>query len=258
MKFNKFENNSKQIVGMIHLPPLLSYPGFPGINKCIEVALSDLEALEKAGFDGALLENENDKPHTEFANDSQITTFTKIAKEVVSRAKIPIGVQVMLNDWKASFDIAKAVGAVFTRLDVFVDNVTSKWGRIIPDPRAIFAYKNNVYPELVFLTDIQVKHKRMLEKKDLLTSAEQAIQYGSSGLVITGEATGTEAKMEDVIKVKNKFPNIPVWIGSGIDLSNVKKSLSIADGAIVGTSLKTNNRIDPKKAKQLTRLMRSS
>src|SRR3989344_3304662 len=121
-----FGKENKILIGMIHLPPLLSIRGFLGMKKTIAKALADLSALEKAGFDGALIENDDDKPHTEFANEAQVASFSIIANEVCRVAKIPIGVQMMLNDWRASFAIAKAVGAKFTRLDVFVDHVNCK------------------------------------------------------------------------------------------------------------------------------------
>src|SRR3989338_5662888 len=122
-----FGKENSILLGMIHLPPLLSIAGFPGMEKVIAGALADLSALENAGFDGALIENDDDKPHTEFANEAQIASFSVVANEVCRRAQMPIGVQMMLNDWRASFAIAKAVGAKFTRLDVFVDQVRSEW-----------------------------------------------------------------------------------------------------------------------------------
>src|SRR3989338_422114 len=103
-----FGKENSILLGMIHLPPLLSIEGFPGMKKTIAKALADLSALEKAGFDGALIENDDDKPHTEFANEAQVASFSIIANEVCKYARIPIGVQVMLNDWRASFEIARA------------------------------------------------------------------------------------------------------------------------------------------------------
>ena len=129
-----FGKKGKILIGMIHLPPLLSVKGFPGMKKMIVGALADLSALEKAGFDGALIENDNDKPHTEFANEAQIASFSVVANEVCRGAQIPVGVQMMLNDWYASFVVAKTVGAKFTRLDVFVDHIRSEWGEINPAP----------------------------------------------------------------------------------------------------------------------------
>lgn len=221
------------------------------MKKAIVKALSDLSALEKAGFDGALIENDNDKPHTEFANNAQIASFSLIANEVCKHAKIPIGVQMMLNDWRASFAIAKAVGAKFTRLDVFVDHVNCKWGEIKPALTKIIAYKNKIYPELLLLTDIQVKYKTMIKPRPLTTSAALAIQKGSDGLIITGEATGVETPIEKIKKVRKRFPHFPIFVGAGVNEKNIREQFSVANGAIVGTSIKKGDKIDLHKAIRL-------
>lgn len=246
-----FGKKNNILIGMIHLSPLLSIKGFFGMEKIIEGALADLSALEQAGFDGALIENDNDKPHTEFANESQIASFTVIANEVCRVAKIPVGVQMMLNDWRASFAIAKAVGAKFTRLDVFVDHVSSEWGEINPVPEEIISYKNAIYPELLLLTDIQVKYKTMLEPRPLAVSAELAIRHGSNGLVITGQATGVETPIEKIREVRKEFPQFPIFVGAGVNEKNIQDQFSVANGAIVGTSIKTDGVVDLQKAASL-------
>lgn len=248
---NTFGKGKDVLIGMIHLPPLLSIKGFPGMSKMIEGALADLSALEKAGFDGALIENDNDKPHTEFANEAQIASFSVVANEVCRVAKIPIGVQMMLNDWRASFAIAKAVGAKFTRLDVFVDHVSSKWGEINPMPAEIISHKNSICPELFLLTDIQVKYKTMLKPRPLAVSAELAIKHGSDGLVITGQATGVETPIEKIREVREEFPQFPIFVGAGVNEGNIREQFSVANGAIVGSSIKEGERIDLGKASRL-------
>lgn len=240
---------------MIHLPPLLSLKGFSGMKTIVAKALRDLSSLEKAKFDGALIENDNDKPHTEFANAAQIGSFSVVAYEVCKRAKIPIGVQMMLNDWRASFAIAKAVGAKFTRLDVFVDDVDSEWGRIKPRPADIIAYKREIYPELLLLTDIQVKYKTMLRPRPLAVSAALAMRHGSDGLVITGAATGAETPTGKIQDVREKFPTAPIFVGAGVSENNIKEQFFFANGAIVGTSIKSGDAIDPEKALRLRRKM---
>ncbi|MCX6712968.1 MAG: BtpA/SgcQ family protein [Candidatus Vogelbacteria bacterium] len=239
------------LIGMIHLPPLMSVAGFPGMDRSVAKALADLRALEVAGFDGALIENDDDKPHTEFANNAQVASFTAIANEVCQKAKIPIGVQMMLNDWQASLAIAKAVGASFTRLDVFVDHVTCEWGEINPDPRKIVAYKEKICPGVLLLTDLQVKYKKMVKSRSLSDSAALAIKSGSDGLIVTGEATGKETPIEKVVEVKKRFPDFPVFIGAGINTKNIRDQFKIADGAIVGTSIKNGNKISYHKARLL-------
>ena len=132
-------NGCKTLIGMIHLPASQGFEGFPGMEYCIKKSLHDLRMLEDAGFDAVLVENDCDEPSTEFANSAQIDTILRVSQEVAKNARIPFGVQVMLNDWKVSFDICKEVGASFTRLDVFVDNVTGKWGDIFPETEKIMA-----------------------------------------------------------------------------------------------------------------------
>ncbi|MFA5793429.1 MAG: BtpA/SgcQ family protein [Candidatus Gracilibacteria bacterium] len=250
-----FKKKNNILIGMIHLSPLLSISGFEGIKKTTEKALRDLLALQSAGFDGALIENENDKPHTEFANPAQIANFTVIAQEVCKHAKIPVGVQIMLNDWKSSFSIAKVVGAKFTRLDVFVDHVSSRWGEIHPNPRKIIKYKKEIFPELLLLTDIQVKYKTMIVSRSLIASARQAIAHESDGLIITGEATGKETPLSKIQEVRKAFPDFPIFVGAGIRKENIREQLSVANGAIVGTSIKTRGMIYVKKAKMLRRAL---
>lgn len=253
----KLFKNKKFLIGMIHLPPLLSFKNHPGINICIEKALFDLAALEKAGFDGALIENNEDQPHTEFANEAQIASMSTIAWKVMKKAKIPIGIQMMLNDWKSSITIAKAVNANFTRLDVFVDDMSCKWCNIYPNPKEIMEYKNKIYPELIMFTDIQVKHKKMIDKnKSLIESTKEAIDNKSDGLVITGNWTGQETPIENIKLVKASYPNFTVIVGAGINEDNIKNQLNIADGAIVGTSIKNGNFIDYNKAKKLISCIR--
>lgn len=254
-----FGNPQKTVIGMVHLAPLLTFQDHPGLKVMLERATCDFNALQTAWFDAVLIENDDDKPSTEFANSAQIANFSIIAHEIAKIAKIPIGVQVMLNDWKASIDIAKLVGATFIRIDVFVDDVYSEnWDlEIKPDPKQIMDYKNSVYPELIILTDIQVKHKTMLDKKKTLTqSAKEAIDAGSDGLIISGRATGEETPIEKIIEIKTTCPNFPVWVGAGINEKNIGEQLKIVDGIIVGTSIKTGDKIDLNKAKNLINLVK--
>lgn len=248
---NKLFSSKKLLIGMIHLPPMLGFEGFPGIDYCIEKSLHDLEALEKAGFDAVLIENDDDKPSTEFANSAQIANFAIVAHEVVKKAKVPVGVQIMLNDWKASIEVAKLIKADFIRIDVFVDHVTSSWGEINPNPKEIMDYKTKLYPELFVMTGIQVKHKTMLEKKTLIESAKQAIENGSNALIVSSDATGEDTPTSKIQQVKMAFPDFPVIVGAGVNVVTVNEKFIYADGAIVGTSIKTDDKVDIGKAKVL-------
>ncbi|HRW30711.1 MAG TPA: BtpA/SgcQ family protein, partial [Emcibacteraceae bacterium] len=107
--FKSLFPREKPIIAMIHLPPLPDYEGSPGMDAIIESALHDLSILEKYGIDGALIENEYDRPHRVKAEPQTIIAMTEVTKAVVKASKnCVIGVEILLNDAKASLDVAKA------------------------------------------------------------------------------------------------------------------------------------------------------
>ena len=54
---------------------------------------------------------------------------------------------------------------------------------------------------------------------------------------MTGSAIGVETPIEMIQKVK-KVVSLPVIAGSGVNAKNIGEQLKIADGAIIGSSLK--------------------
>lgn len=254
--FKDIFNVAKPIIGMIHLPPSPGYLGHPGVEAVIKKALFDLKTLEDAGFSGALVENDNDQPHQIGVSSEVIEAFKVVVGEVLNQAKIPVGMQI-LYDMLKTVEIAHKIGASFVRLDVFVDNVKTKWGKIDEQAEEINSLKKNLGAENpVLLTDIQVKHAKMLENKSLAQSAKEAIENGSDGLVVTGTWTGKQPSIMDLKAAKDvAFGKVPVLVGSGFSSENAQTLLKCADGAIVGTSIKTDDYIDFQKAKQLINMV---
>lgn len=257
MKFNKLFKNKKPLIGMIHLPALPGYPSHPGMDRVIEKALIDLNVLEEAGFDGALVENDNDQPHQIVVSSTVKEAFKKIMARVIKKAKIPIGMEI-IYDMLCTIEVANEVKADFVRLDIFVDDVITKWGVIPAQAKEIMALKQKLSAKnLILLTDIQVKHAQLLQKKSLRQSAKQAVDAGSDTLIVTGIWTGNAPTERDCQIAKKVARQKPVLIGSGLNSENAKELLSIADGAIVGTSIKRGEYIDLKKAIKLKQLVSS-
>lgn len=254
-KLNKLFNKNKPVIGMIHLPPLPGYPKHPGMESVIEKALTDLETLQKAGFDGVLVENDNDQPHQIGVSKVIIESFSEVMKQLLKHAEISVGMEI-IYDMSATIKVAHMLGAQFVRLDVFVDNVETQWGSIPAQARELITLKNSLGAEnLVLLTDIQVKHAQMLDKKTLEQSAREAIKYNSDALIVTGNWTGQPPSISDLVKVKKINSKIPVLVGSGLNKDNIKGLFQYADGAILGTSIKTGEFVDIKKAKQLIKIV---
>src|SRR5947207_15515394 len=100
--FRDLFKTAKPIIGMIALPPLMGYPEFAGMDALIARALGDLQTLEEGGVDGVCIENDYDHPHTLTAGPEIIASFTRVAAAVTQRARVPVGLEVLLNDWRAS------------------------------------------------------------------------------------------------------------------------------------------------------------
>lgn len=227
---------------MIALPPLLGYPEFAGVDAAIERALGDLDTLQRGGVDGVCVENDYDRPHQLTVGPEIVASFTRIAGEIAKHASVPVGLEVLLNDWRASLAIARVIDASFVRLDFFVDRVRIAAGVIEPEADAVFAYRKHISAEHVALfTDIQVKHSELLEPgKSLATSARQAITHGADALIVSGRVTGDGPTQADLREAREAAADFPVLVGSGTTPQNVRNLFQYADGAIVGTSLKNS------------------
>ena len=246
-------NSEKPLIGMVHLPPLPDYPGSPGLSVIIDSALSDLEKLEKYGIEGALIENEYDRPHRVKATPETRKAMATVTKEVVKASdKCTIGVEILLNDAKASLDVAKEAGGRFIRPDYFVDPMSRpEYGEFDIDPRGFIEYRKAINAEdILLLADIQVKYASMLIKRSIKKSAKLANFHHADAIVISGDETGDAPVIHDLKDAKSGA-DIPVIIGSGFDADNAKKLLSHCDGAIVGTALMKNKIINADNVEKL-------
>lgn len=247
------------LIGMIHLPPSPGFLGHPGRQAVVDFALQELETLSKAGFQGALLENEHDKPHQITASPEVIASMTEVALYVNSQAKIAVGVEVLLNDPKASLAIAAASKSTFIRTDYFVDKMyrAEYEQEMTIDPKGLLDYRQKINAEkIAIFADIQVKYAQLLEEgKTISTSAIQAKKAGASALIVSGKITGDQPSFHDVKEAKAAVGDFPVLIGSGFSADNARELLKFCNGAIVGTSIKTGDHLDYEKAARLSELV---
>ncbi len=237
-----FKKNKNIVIGAIHFSPLFGYPEFPGFDVCLKNALEDLKAFEDGGVDGIIIENNYDTPHKILVEKETIHLMIELGKEIKSKTKLPLGVSVLWNDYKAALTIAKEIGGQFIRVPVFVDNVRTNYGDIFANPKEILEYRKKIDAENIKLfTDIHVKHAQLLDKKTIEESAQEAIISGSDALIITGKWTGDAPNMEELERLRNTVADFPIFVGSGTAQDSVKDLFKYADGAIVSTSLKEGN-----------------
>jgi membrane complex biogenesis BtpA family protein len=250
----------KPIIGVIHLPPLPGYPASPGLSATIEKSLADLAALEAGGVDGVLVENEGDKPHRVEAGRETIAIMTRITRKLVSAARrTVIGVEILLNDPIASLAVAVASGAKFIRTDYFVDRMVRPeyGGEMKIDPIGLMAYRRRMSAtDVLVLADIQVKYATMLDRRSIAESTSLAEGHGADAIIVTGMTSGDAPLKGDVKEAHEAVQNRPILVGSGLTTANAADLLSVADGAIVGTSLQTDAIVDVERVRALMTIVR--
>ena len=92
--------------------------------------------------------------------------------------------------------------------------------------------------------------------------ARETAQRGlADGLIISGPATGLPTLRSDVAQARSAVPQGFILVGS-VTESNARELLAIADGAIVGTSLKQDGAItkplDPQRVKSMAKIFAES
>jgi membrane complex biogenesis BtpA family protein len=256
-RFRNIFQSAKPIIGVIHLPPLPGFDGHPGMEALLRHALADLEVLVACKVDGVLVENEHDKPHQVMASPDVIAAMRDITAAVVAASRnIVVGCEILLNDPRASLEVAAHTGASFIRSDYFVDRMSRPgYGEFAIDPVALVNYRNDLAPGVLILADVQVKYATMLEPRPLGESVRLAVHHGADAVVVTGDATGSAPRREHLqeatVAVSAGDEAIPVLIGSGLDPTNAVGLLQDCDGAIVGTSMMHNGKIDAQKTTAL-------
>ena len=236
---------------MIALPPLPGCDGHPGMAAVVEKALTDLAALEAAGFDGALVENDNDRPHQIGVSHPIRDAMAEVVARVIAAARVPVGLEI-LYDMAATVDVAHETGAAFVRLDVFADGVETRWGAIPATAETIATSRDRLgADDLLLFTDVHVKHARLLTERSLADSIAGSLAHGSAGIVVTGGWTGNPPTVADCRSAKASAGSAPVIVGSGLTPASAAELLVYADAAIVGTAISTDGAVDPAKAAAL-------
>ena len=234
-----FKKEKGIVIGAVHFMPLLGYPKFPGIMAVSRNALYDLRAFSRGGVDAVIFENNYDIPHTVEAGAGTAASMAYLGAELTRAARIPVGVNVLWNDFKTSLALAKILKLSFIRVPVFVDTVKTDCGVIKGNAREVIAFRKKIKAEQVALfTDIHVKHSKLLSRFSLVESARRAMHAGSDGLIITGQWTGDAPNLDELARVRKMIGRFPIIVGSGADKNNVAALLRYANGVIVGTSLK--------------------
>ncbi len=116
----------KPVIGMIHLEHLEG-PCYKGMEYVRNEALNDFYALEThvpiKGVDGLMVENWNEVSKNPFVSKKTAKRMEEVIRHIKEEAEMPVGVNVLHNDYRAAFRIGKNLNLDYVWLDVFIDRV---------------------------------------------------------------------------------------------------------------------------------------
>jgi len=94
------------------------------------------------------------------------------------------------------------------------------------------------------LADVLVKHATPPHGVTLEAAARDTWHRGlADGIILTGTETGTPVSVQELERVRKSLPpEARVWVGSGATPETAAGLLTLADGLIVGSTLKQQGR----------------
>ena len=263
--FKRVFGDGKPVIGMIHLGAL---PGSPlydrdgGLAALVEAAAKDLSALQAAGFDAVMFGNENDRPYEFEVDRASTATMAYVIGQIRAEITLPFGVN-MLWDPMSSIALATATGANFVR-EIFTGSYASDMGPWAPDAGKAMRYRDRLgRGDLAMLYNVSAEFAHSLDRRPLADRARSAV-FSSipDAVLISGQITGEAAAISDLEAVKAALPSTPVLANTGVRHETVAEVLKVADGCIVGSSLKVDgntwNAVDSERAAEFMRLARAA
>ncbi|MEP1354818.1 MAG: BtpA/SgcQ family protein [Tateyamaria sp.] len=251
--FEQVFGRTKPVIGMVHLGALPGTPLHDPTFDLVKGARADLLALQDAGFDAVMFGNENDRPYELSVDTASTAAMAAIIGQLKSDITVPFGVNV-LWDPMASVALGAATGAQFIR-EIFTGTYASDMGVWSPDAGKAMRYRDRLgRSDMAMLFNVSAEFAHSLDQRPLADRARSAV-FSSipDAVLVSGQITGEAAALSDLEAVKAVLPDIAVMANTGVKHDTVQDVLRIADGCIVGSSLKidgdTWKAIDPDRAR---------
>ena len=239
----------KPVIGMMHLMAMPTDPKYDkegGLDKVIDRARHDLHALQDGGIDAVLFTNEFSIPYTD--------NVRPVTGELKNEIRVPFGVNIAVDPYKA-FDLACAVDAQFIR-GTFFGAYASDDGISSVPMGEMMRHKAELHlDDLKLLATIVPEGAKQIAERpieDVVRSVDFAMN--PDAMLVFGLTAGRPID-DSLISRSKKVTDKPVLASNGVKAATIEKTLSIADGCVVGTSLKYNgsfyDAVDQERVKEL-------
>lgn len=234
-------HTDKPIIAMCHIGALPGDPGFDragGLEPVIDWVRKDLLALQEGGVDAVMFSNEFSLPYMTKVEPITIAAMARIIGELHNEIRVPFGVNV-LWDPIASLDLAVTVEAAFVR-EIFTGVYASDFGLWNTNCGAAVRHQHRIGGEDVkLLFNIVPEAASYLGEREVVSIAKSTVfNNHPDALCVSGLTAGVQTDISVLKKVKEAVPDTYVFANTGMRMDNLEQQLSIADGAIVGTTFK--------------------
>ena len=259
---NIFDLHRRVLIGVIHLHPLPGSPRWGGnFAAVIDAAVADAKAYEQGGAHAVFIENFGDVPFSKHPVAPETIAAMAVAGQAIRAAiRLPVGFNVLRNDAVAALALCAVCDGSFIRVNVHTGAMLTDQGLIEGTAFETLRYRRNLCPAVKIFADVHVKHAVVIGNAPIGASARDAVERGlADALIVSGQGTGLPAELEDLNQVRAACPGGRILLGSGVSAENIARYRSLADGFIVGTSLKTGgsvrNAVDPQRVAALVGLL---
>ena len=233
--FSSVFTTSTPIIGMIHCAG-------DSLRDRVRRAIDELRVFGEEEINAALVEN--------YHGDEECA---RKVLEAYSRIQTPVIVGVNLLAGPQSYrslEIAAKCGARFVQ----IDSITCNY--LMRDPLDAEEYikLREQYPHICVLGGVWPKYYSQVPGSVLENDLAQGISH-CDAIVVTGSGTGVETPSEKIRMFRETIKDYPLIVGAGLNSQNAYEQLAIANGAIVGSSLKvggqTQNPLDVGRIREL-------
>ena len=247
----------KPVIAMCHFQALPGDPRYDhkkGMLWVIEKARADLKALQNGGVDGVMFSNEFSLPYLTKVEPVTYTAMARIIGELKKDITIPYGVNV-LWDPVASIDLAMAVDGYFVR-EIFSGVYASDFGLWNTNCGEIVRHQYRLGAQHIkLLFNIVPEAAVYLGGRKIEDIARSTVfNHLPDAVCVSGLTAGAETDSSTLKAVKDIVGDTPVFANTGVRLSNIDKQLSVADGAVTGTTFKKDgaffNPVDESRVKE--------
>jgi membrane complex biogenesis BtpA family protein len=235
---------NKVVIGVVHCLPLPGSPDDDGapVGTLLARALDDAHAYVDAGCDGLIVENHGDIPFLkpDAIGPETSAVMAVIADRVRSAAGVPIGVNVLAHAALHALAVAKAAGAAFVRVNQWANAYVANEGIFEGDAARVTRYRAMLHArDIRVFADAQVKHgaHAIVADRPVTEQVRDVESFHADAVIATGQRTGDAATGEEIAPFR-AATELPVLVGSGVNVDSLDAILPRVDGVIVASALK--------------------